>query len=146
MDTNSPFRPSWGLGIALGALALVRPAIRIVEDLLGVDAGPPFAIGLTVAITIVWVLVVGLSRAPAVATLGLAGLTYGVLAIITSAVLSPMLTGSLQGPIANPIAIVPMLLLNVGWGLLAGLVALGMQRLRRPRRASTSVIMPTGRR
>ncbi|MGO1320278.1 MAG: hypothetical protein ACTII7_04265 [Galactobacter sp.] len=57
------------------------------------------------------------------------GLTYAVLAMLISAVVSPILDSQLNGPLANPIAIVPMLAVNAGWGLLAGALAL----LVRPR-------------
>ncbi|WBU38184.1 hypothetical protein [Homoserinibacter sp. YIM 151385] len=52
-------RPAWGLGAALGALALVRPLASILGP--GVEAAhPALAIGLTIAISAAWILVVGL--------------------------------------------------------------------------------------
>ncbi|SDH85979.1 hypothetical protein [Agrococcus jejuensis] len=149
MDTApapaSRLRPSWGLGVALGAFALVRPLARTLESQLGADAGPVLAIGLTIVVTLVWIVVVGLTRAPAIPTLMLAGVTYAVLAIVASAILSPVLTGTLQGPIANPITIVPMLLMNAVWGLVAGALALLVQRMRRPRASQGRVVTPMGR-
>lgn len=66
-----------------------------------------------------------------VLTLTLAGLTYGVLAILLSAVLSPLLDGSLDGPLAHPIAIATVLLLNAAWGAIAGGLSALLLRRRR---------------
>ncbi|MCC3301607.1 hypothetical protein [Arthrobacter sp. zg-Y895] len=41
-----------------------------------------------------------------------------------------VLTGSLQGPVALPIAIIPILVINTIWGAGAGLLALAVQYLR----------------
>ena len=121
----------WPLVLGLGALALVRPLVRIVGAQLGTDEPPAVAIVITVAISLVWVAAVGLTRvAHPVLTLVVVGLTYAVLSILLSAVLSPVLTGQLQGPLATPIAIVPVLLTNALWGLLAGALAVAVRRAR----------------
>ncbi|MFC7404501.1 hypothetical protein [Georgenia alba] len=120
----------WSLVIGLGALALARPLVRItgVADALPT---PVVALGLTMLITLVWVAVVGIGRAPRpVLTLTLAGLAYAACSIALSAVLSPVMTGTLQGPLATPVAIVPMLATNAIWGAVAGVLALLVQRLR----------------
>jgi hypothetical protein len=65
-----------------------------------------------------------------VLTLVVVGLTYAVLSMLLAAVLSPLLTGEAQGPLANPVAIVPVLLTNAVWGALAGLLALAVRRAR----------------
>ncbi|WP_413450398.1 hypothetical protein AA0Y32_06980 [Georgenia phoenicis] len=132
-DHHSPQLPpprsqlNWVLVLGLGALALIRPLARIngLADAIGSPAGP---ILLTVLITGAWVAIVGLSRvARPVITLTLAGLAYGVYVIPLSAALSTMLDGTLEGPVATPLAIVPLLATNAAWGALAGVLALGVQ-------------------
>ncbi len=121
----------WPLVLGLGALALVRPLVRIVGARAGVDEPPAVAIAVTVAISLVWVAVVGLTRvAHPVLTLVAVGLTYAVLSMLLAAVLSPVLTGESRGPLANPVAIVPVLLTNALWGLLAGALAVVVRRAR----------------
>jgi hypothetical protein len=121
----------WPLILGLGALALLRPLIRIVESQLGIENHPVVPIAVTVVLSIVWIAVVGLSKNPApVLTLLFTGLTYGVLSIILSGILSPIIDGHLDGPLANPIAIVPVLAINAIWGLAAGGLALALQRAR----------------
>lgn len=128
-DTIRLLRWPWILG--LGSLALVRPIVRIVQDLAGVDSSLAATVGITAGVTAVWVVAVGCSRVAApVLTLTCAGVVYGVLAVALSGVLSPILEGELAGPIANPIAIVPVLGLNAGWGAAAGVLALLMQWTR----------------
>lgn len=131
-DSSPTTRPAvnWVLVLGLGAVALVRPLARItgVADALGTPAGPLLLTGL---VTIVWVAVAGLGHVPRpVLTLVLAGLTYGICVIPLSAVLSTLLTGTVQGPFAVPFAVVPVLLTNALWGLVAGVLALAVQHLR----------------
>jgi uncharacterized membrane protein len=121
----------WPLVVGLGAIALVRPLVSTVEFGLDVSGPPAVPIILTLVISAVWVVVVGLSNtARPVLTLLFTGLTYAVLSIILSGILSPILTGELQGPLAMPIAIIPVVLFNAVWGLAAGGLALLLQRLR----------------
>lgn len=129
--SSTPPRPSSLLILGLGLLALVRPLASIVVEQSGHDLGAAPRLLLTAAITLVWVAVVGLGRAPRpLLTLVLAGLVYAVAAIVLSGILSPLLLGHPSGPLAQPLAIVPMLLVNALWGLIAGLLALGVRRLR----------------
>ena len=129
--TSTPPRPSSLLILGLGLLALVRPLASIVVEQSGHELGAAPRLLLTAAITLVWVAAVGLGRAPRpLLTLVLAGLVYAVAAIVLSGILSPLLLGHLSGPLAQPLAIVPMLLVNALWGLIAGLLALGVRRLR----------------
>jgi hypothetical protein len=126
----------WPLVLGLGALALVRPAVSVLESQLGVEDPPAVPIAITIVVTVIWVAVVGLRRiTQPVLTLLFAGLTYGVLAIVLSGVLSLSLDNELQGPLANPVAIVPVLVINALWGLGAGALAWLVQRRRgsRPR-------------
>jgi uncharacterized protein with PQ loop repeat len=132
---------NWPLIIGLGALALIRPATRIVESQLDIENPAAVPIILTIGISIVWIIVVGLSKnAAPLLTLVFAGLVYGVLSIILSGILSPIIDGHLDGPLANPIAVVPVLLINGVWGLAAGALALVVQRARgvRPTAGSDS--------
>ncbi len=129
-STHSLKALDWPLIIILGAFTLVRPATRIVSSQLGVSIWPPLPIALTVGITIVWVAVVILRRVERpLITLVMSALTYGVLSILLSGILSPILDGRLDGPLAHPIAIVPDLAVNAVWGLVAGALALGIQRV-----------------
>jgi hypothetical protein len=41
---------------------------------------------------------------------------------------SPILEGQLQGPITNPFAIVGVILTNVVWGAVTGLIAAAVQK------------------
>lgn len=122
----------WPLILGLAALALVRPVVSIVESQLDVSAPPAVPIAITVAISAVWIIVVGLTKRARhpVLTLLLTGLTYAVLSIALSGILSPILTGELQGPLAMPLAIIPVLLTNAIWGLITGTLALLLQRSR----------------
>jgi hypothetical protein len=122
---------NWPLILGLGTTALIRPLVRIVEDRSEADLSPLVPIVMTLCITMVWIAAVGFTRVrEPLLTLVCTGLTYGVLAILLSAILSPILTGHLDGPLAHPIAIVPVLIVNAIWGLVAGAIALGIQRAR----------------
>ncbi len=117
--------------LALALIALARPLTNIVADQAGTDLGPLVPLGWTLLISLVWIAVVGLTgTARPVLTLVLAALAYAVFAIILSGILSPILLGRLEGPLANPLAIVPLLATNAVWGLLTGALALAVQRLR----------------
>jgi hypothetical protein len=121
----------WPLVLGLGALALVRPLVRIVIDPTGMADTPTVAITVSLLISVVWIAVVGRTNvAHPVLTLVCAGLVYGVLSIVLSGVLSPIMTGRLQGPLAMPLTIVPVLLTNAFWGLVTGLIALLVRRAR----------------
>jgi hypothetical protein len=121
----------WPLVLGLGALALVRPLVRIVIDPTGMADAPAAAITISILISLVWIAVVGWTNvAHPVLTLVCAGVVYGVLSIVLSAVLSPILSGQLKGPLAMPFTIVPVLLTNAFWGLVAGLIALLVRRAR----------------
>ena len=131
-DTAAPSdrRINWLLILGLGVLALIRPVFSIAgfSDALGKPATP---IILTMAISLVWILSVGLTRvARPVVTLVLAGVVYAVLAIALSGILSPLLSGELQGPLQNPAAVVSVLITNVAWGAITGLIALSLRRFR----------------
>lgn len=122
---------NWAVALGLGAVGLIRPlgSILGLREVLG---GTVTAVGLTVVVSLVWILTVGLSRVPQpFLTLVFAGVAYGVYAIVLSAVLSPLVEGELQGPLTNPFAVVAVLVTNAFWGAVCGLLALLVRRLRR---------------
>ncbi|MEU0389530.1 hypothetical protein [Streptomyces chartreusis] len=115
---------------ALTAVALVRPLFSIAgwSEALGKPLTPVI---LTLAITLTWILAVGLSRVrDPLLTLVVTGVLYALTALVLSAVLSPLLTGKLQGPLAQPRAIVPLFLVNAAWGAFCGACAMGLRRVR----------------
>lgn len=121
----------WPLLIILGLLGLVRPVARIALENSGLPT-PAIALGTTALVTLVWVLALGLSRsANPLLSGGIVGVVYALGAIILSGVLSPILLGHLEGPLAQPLAIIPMLVTNAVWGVIAGGLALLVRRLRR---------------
>lgn len=117
----------WPLALGLAAIALVRPILNVfgVMD----DVKPVGPLVVTLLITVVWIVVVVMARVPQpLPTLVVAGVAYAVLAIALSGILSPLVDGELKGPLVNPIAIVPMLIVNALWGLVAGLIAETLRR------------------
>ncbi|GAA1487881.1 hypothetical protein [Brachybacterium sacelli] len=121
----------WPLILGLGLAGLARPLSNIVLDQTGLDLGAAVPLAWTLLISLLWIGAVGLTRTPRpVLTLILTGLAYAVCAILLSGILSPLLLGHLTGPLAHPIALVPMLLTNGAWGALTGALALLLQRAR----------------
>ncbi len=123
-------KKEWQLAVGLGALALVRPLLSIVgiAEMLG---KPVVSIGSTLVITIIWVWVASQKSEDPIKTLAATGITYGLLAIILSAILSPILTGQLQGPVLSIYGISSVLITNLIWGVVAGLLAKILQSARR---------------
>ncbi|MFD5126881.1 hypothetical protein [Streptomyces olindensis] len=118
------------LVIALTAVALVRPLFSVtgLSEALGKPLTP---VVLTLAITLTWILAVGLSRVrEPLLTLLAAGVMYALATLVLSGVLSPLLTGKLQGPLAQPMAIIPLILINLVWGAFCGACAIGLRRMR----------------
>ncbi|MEU4384090.1 hypothetical protein [Promicromonospora sp. NPDC023805] len=119
----------WAVVAGLSALALLWPLTGL-TGVLGTGAPRAFVIlGITAA---VWIGVVGLGRVPRpVLTLTLTGLAYGVVGVALSQ-LVPVLAG-FGGPGGSGVepawTIIPALLVDTLVGLLAGLVAAGVQRL-----------------
>lgn len=120
----------WPLLIILGLLGLIRPLARIIFEETDLPTAV-IALSLTVLVTLMWSLGLGLARVANPVLGGIVtGLVYAIAAIILSAILSPVLLGRLEGPLAQPLAIVPMLVTNAGWGAIAGGLALFVRRLR----------------
>lgn len=125
----------WVLILLLGALALIRPILRItgIASEQGILDPRVTAIGVTVVVSVVWVAAVVVSEAERpFLTLVAAGLVYAVMSMVLSAVLSPILHDELQGPFAHPIAIPGILAVNALWGAVTGGIALVI-RATRPR-------------
>lgn len=119
----------WTLILGLGSLALIRPVLRMTGVADGVGTAV-VALASTAVITVIWVLVVGLSRlSQPIVILVAAGVAYSLLAVVLSAIASPVIDGELRGPLANPISLLPLVLLNALWGFVAGCLAAGLQRL-----------------
>lgn len=123
-------RLDWRLVVSLAAIALVRPLLSAlgISDALGEPATPLI---LTAVISVVWILVVGLSRVrEPVLTLVGAGVVYALATIVVSAILSPILDGELRGPLATPVAIPAVLVFNAAWGAVCGVCAMGLRNMR----------------
>lgn len=114
---------NWSFIISLAALALIRPLMSMLGWLEGIGQ-PAASISVTLVITLTWIAiaVIGRVEEPLI-QLTFTGVAYGVLAIVISAIMSPILDGELKGPITNPFAIVSVLVTNGIWGLCAGLIA-----------------------
>ncbi|RII17199.1 hypothetical protein DSC45_13630 [Streptomyces sp. YIM 130001] len=118
------------LTAALVAVALVRPLFSVAgwSEALGKPLTPLL---LTFGISAVWILAVGLSRGPEpFLTPVAAGVGYAVAALILSGALSPFVAGELRGPLAQPLAVVPLFVVNAAWGAVCGVCATGVRRLR----------------
>jgi hypothetical protein len=129
--TNVLTTIAWPYAIGLGLFALVRP-IASISGLDDLAVRPLLPIVLTLAISLIWILAVGLSRVRRpFLTLVAAGATYALAATVMSVPLSLAITGELQGPLTNPFAVVSVLITNLIWGAAAGGIALLVQRMRR---------------
>lgn len=119
-----------GLILGLGAIALIRPMLKItgIIHLVGEQFG---SILMTVLISLVWLFtVVNKNSQYPVRILIFSGITYAVFAIILSGILSPIINGELQGPLTNPLALISVFVTNSIWGLTIGVIALGIRKNR----------------
>lgn len=127
MTTKETLKKHLVLMLVLGAIALVRPVMKItgVMDLLGQQFG---SILMTVLISLIWLIVVLRKKvsSPVTVLVG-AGLCYALFAILLSGIVSPLLDGKLQGPLTNPLALVSVFTTNAVWGLLIGGIAKVLQ-------------------
>lgn len=104
--------------LALGLLALARPLMKIVGfiDILGNEVIGSLL--MTLFISLVWIgITVKKELENPVQVLVGAGVCYAILISIGSGILSPLLDGTLQGPLTNPIALINVFLTNIIWGL-----------------------------
>lgn len=116
----------WGLIITLSAIGLVRPLLSMfgVLDALGKPWSP---LAVTAVLAVVWVAVAVLARvAQPVLTLALAGVGYGVLALVLNIVGAAVT----DAEVAPPIGLAAMIVFNGIYGAVLGLVAMGLARLR----------------
>lgn len=132
--TEPARRPSlgelhWKMIVLLAVLGLIRPALNIlgVYDTLGTTWLPVIV---TVLISVLWVTTVVLRRSPQpLLTLVITGTLYGVLAIALNRAVEPFLADA-PAPMPGP-TMASIVLTNLIWGALLGLIALGIVSLRR---------------
>ncbi len=130
MNTKSIVKENALLILGLGALALIRPVMKMtgIMEWIGQAFG---SILMTVLISLAWLVIVLAKRvsSPVTVLVG-AGLSYAVFAIVLSGIASPLIDGKLQGPLTNPLAVVSVLATNAIWGLLMGAIAKALSRKR----------------
>ena len=118
-DTSRPGLP-WLLIIGLASLSLLWP----LAELVGIPQGAPRALTIIAVIAATWIGVVGFGRVPRpVLVLALTGLIHGVIALGAA-----VLLGGFDRPIWTLFA---GLAIDMVWGTVAGLVALGIQQIRK---------------
>ena len=99
--------------LGLGPLAPPRPLSNITGVGDAPDTGPLVPMGMTVLITALWVLAVVSARVRRpLLTLVYTGPAYAVFSTVLSAVPSPIMSGELRGPPADPFALVGVLAVN----------------------------------
>jgi hypothetical protein len=131
MRTNEILKNNLQLILGLGALALIRPVMKITGAVEWMGSEQFGSILLTILISLAWLIIVVVKKVShPVAVLVYAGLSYALFAIILSGILSPILDGKLQGPLTNPMAIVGVLATNAIWGLMIGGAAVLLKRVR----------------
>ncbi|MFK7691344.1 hypothetical protein [Paenibacillus sp. HJGM_3] len=114
--------------IGLAALALVRPLMDLVglHDLLGERASGTI---ITIGVLIIWLVVVVSRRINRpLLHLMLTGLLYGVFTIVISATFAPLFPSQ---SIANPYAITGIVIVHAIWGVLIGLIAIAIIKIKR---------------
>ncbi|MEL7978166.1 hypothetical protein AAG589_20030 [Isoptericola sp. F-RaC21] len=121
---------SWPLVAGLASMALLWP----LTGLTGIGGtGAPRALGIVALTAVVWIGVVGLGRVPRpVLTLTMTGLASGVVTLLVSTLVGGVGLGGV-GPGGDGAAAwtaIPALAMDAGWGALAGVVALGVQKGR----------------
>ncbi|MFD6134664.1 hypothetical protein [Isoptericola sp. NPDC060257] len=116
---------SWPLVGGLASMALLWP----LTGLTGIGgAGAPRALAVVALTAVVWIGVVGFGRVPRpVLTLTMTGLASGVVGLLVSTLVGGV---GLGGEGAAAWTALPALAMDAGWGALAGLVALGVQKAR----------------
>jgi len=119
----------WALIVTLGIVALVRPVLSILDVY---DSGPlekPVGpILFTVLIAVVWLSAAVLLRVEKpVEVLALAGVAYGVFALVLNLILNLFMDSAEIPPVPGMIGI---LIFNALEGVVLGVIALGLLRLR----------------
>jgi hypothetical protein len=124
-------RLRWPLIVLLALTGLIRPVLSVagVYDDLGAFGHPWAPLLVSVLVAVAWIAVVGLGRVRApVLTLTLAGFGYGLAAITLNLVLHLFLESAEWIPAPGYPAI---LVFNALLGAVLGVLALGVQRIRR---------------
>lgn len=124
-----PGGPDLRLVLGLGSLTLLYPILNIATNLLGFQGAArlPLNSWLWLAIAVVWVLVVWLTRAARpVLTLVLTGVAGGVLTALVVSVVQIFFSGG-PGLLTAPVAIVSIIVMNTVGGAVCGLIARGLQ-------------------
>jgi len=127
MINKEVIKQNIGLILSLGAIALLRPIMKItgiIHLLINEQFG---SILMTILISLVWLIIVVKKKSQhPIQILVFAGISYAIFATILSAILSPTLTGQLQGPLTNPLALISIIATNIIWGLIIGVIAIAM--------------------
>lgn len=128
--SSPPARPAaagiqWPLVLGLGSMALLWP----LTALTGIGGtGAPRALAIVGFTALVWIAVVGFGRvARPVLTLTLTGVVFGLVAMAASIVFGGV---GLPGEDAAAWTVVPALAMDAFWGFVAGVLALGVQKIR----------------
>ncbi|MED3624442.1 hypothetical protein [Neobacillus thermocopriae] len=125
MINKEVIRQNIGLILSLGAIALIRPIMKITGIIHWFGSERFGSIFMTILISLIWLIIVVMKNCQhPVQILVFAGISYAVFATILSAILSPILHGQLQGPITNPLALISIIVTNSIWGLLIGVLAM----------------------
>lgn len=120
---------NWKLIILLAAFALIRPMMSImgVTEMIG---QPYTSISLTLIISAVWIITMVYKNVKTpVQHLVMTGILYAAASVILSGVLSPVLLGALMGPLTNPFDLISVLMTNIIWGTVTGLISLGIIKI-----------------
>jgi len=129
MINKEVIKQNIGLILSLGAIALLRPIMKItgiIHLLINEQFG---SILMTILISLVWLIIVVKKKSQhPIQILVFAGISYAIFATILSAILSPTLTGQLQGPLTNPLALISIIATNIIWGLIIGVIAIAMMK------------------
>jgi len=118
---------NWPIIVGLAALALVRPLLDLIGllDLMGERATNMI---LTIGTLITWLAVVVSKRLNRpLLHLVLTGLLYGVFTILISATFAPFFSSQ---SITNPFAVGGIVIVYALWGLLIGLIAAAILKMR----------------
>lgn len=121
----------WPLVIGLGLCGLVRPLLSITGafDAMGSFGSPWAPLLVTLLLAVLWVAVaVRLRVERPVLTLTLAGVVYGLAAILLNLALQPFLASAEWIPAPGYVAIPAF---NAAQGAVLGLIAAGLLRTRR---------------
>lgn len=124
MKNHQVRKQNIALILGLGALALIRPFMKI-TGMINIFGNEAFgSIAMTILISLAWILIVIWKKVQKpVQVLILAGVSYAAFAIILSGILSPILDGKLQGPLTNPLAFISVFMTNIIWGFVLGMIA-----------------------